>query len=92
MDDGSLRPASDFSGKSSDYQLAEAFNAPGFRNEFLAREALTVLTKLSTDGRLGETYRSKLDMLIETRPSLADDDPVAEMIDLLMSAAERVES
>jgi hypothetical protein len=86
MDDGLLHPASEFSGMSSDYQLVEAFGAPGIRNEYLAREGLAVLTQLSTTGNIDSTNRERFELLLKARPSLSDKDPVAKLIDAIISA------
>lgn len=90
MDDGVLHSATEFSGKSSDYQLVEAFRAPGLRNEFLTRIGLAVLTKLSTTGQVDATYRENYNVLLKARPMLEDDDPVAKLIDGIVSAEKGV--
>jgi hypothetical protein len=92
MDDGVLHSATEFSGKSSDYQLVEAFRAPGLRNEFLTRIALAVLTRLSTTGQVDKAYRENYNILLKARPMLQDEDPVAKLIDGIVSAEKGVES
>jgi hypothetical protein len=92
MDDGALHSANEFSGKSSDYQLVEAFSAPGLRNEFLTRIGLAVLTRLSTTGQVDAAYRDHYKMLLKARPMLDDNDPVAKLIDGIISAEKGVET
>jgi predicted ATPase len=88
MDDLSITEASEFSKKSADYQLAEYFDAPGFRNEYLAREGLAALRLARRREFDSVEFKERIQMLSKVRPHLEDDDPVAHMTDALLFAAE----
>lgn len=90
MDEGKLYPASDYSERSADFQLVEAFKAPGYKNEYLAREALTVFSHLNRKGTIEEKYQKQYETLVETYKLLDSSDPVAKLIDAIMKAKEEL--
>lgn len=47
MESGKTKDAYDFINNSVDYQLANVFNSPGFKNEYLSRIALNIFAKVS---------------------------------------------
>lgn len=81
LKDGVLYSSSEYSRRSSDFQLAEIFNAPGYNNEYLIRVALTILTKVSRRECLSESDLSKFRMLENIKDELADTDPVYHLIE-----------
>lgn len=87
METGELIPANEHYRKSADYQLAIILEAPGFSNEFLARECLTLITKISKKN-LDKTNEviARIDRLVRIRPLLEDSDPIANLIDGLSMA------
>jgi predicted ATP-binding protein involved in virulence len=80
MDVGTLHPAKEYVEQSADYQLVQAFQTPGFRNEYLIREALTVYSNLSDTGKVNAKYSETLRMLVEILPKLDKADPVRKLI------------
>lgn len=90
MDNFTITPAKEFSKKSADYQLAEAFSTPGYRNEYLAREGLAALRLASHRKYESPEFQEKIALLTRMRPMLNDDDPVAQMVDALVRAATEV--
>lgn len=86
MDEHVTQPAIRFTRRSSDFQLATAFGSPGYRNEYLAREGLTALN-LASQGKVeSDDFAQRLAILKHARPKLSPDDPVAALIDVLLSA------
>lgn len=79
-DDRLYRPE-DYAKKSADYQLAQIFKAPGLGNEYLIRQALTLLGKLSKRERLNEEDALKLHSLVNIQSEIADTDPVWHLIE-----------
>ena len=47
MESGITKLADDFINNSIDFQLANIFNSPGYKNEYLSRIALNIFTKVS---------------------------------------------
>jgi hypothetical protein len=88
MDESKTYSGEDYSKKSSDYQLVEAFRTPGYKNEYLTREALTVISQLSTTGKIPSEYYEKLKTLSEALNLLEEDDPVKKLIDSIFEAVE----
>jgi predicted ATPase/cell fate (sporulation/competence/biofilm development) regulator YlbF (YheA/YmcA/DUF963 family) len=88
MDEGKLYPASDYAKRSADFQLVEAFKTPGYKNEYLAREALTVYTQISIAGGLNPEYEKQYQTLVDSLPLLEKDDPVAKLIEIIIKAKE----
>ncbi|RYZ88481.1 MAG: ATP-binding protein, partial [Proteobacteria bacterium] len=88
MESGEIEDASEFSKRSADYQLAEFFEAPGFRNEYLARESLSAI-RLAGRGEFDSTeFLEKVALLRKSRPHMEEEDPVAKMIDALIQIAD----
>ena len=83
MDTGQLLSANKYYKKSSDFQLATLLDAPGYSNEYLAREALSIITTIGT-GNIEKLHSSnKLKLLLDIRPLLDNIDPVAGLIDAI---------
>jgi len=72
--------ASTYWKRSSDFQLTEVFNAPGYRNEYLTREALTALQFIYSGLTDRPDFLNILKTLNHAFPNLAEDDPVKLLI------------
>ena len=81
-----------FSGRSSDFLLSEAFNAPGWHNEYLIGQAVDLLSELSEEGALGAGSRSRAEDLIRAKSALSDLDPACRLISTLETAIEGAEN
>lgn len=66
--------------RSADYQLAEIFEVPGFRNEYLSRIALNLFTKVSRSLRFDDKDISTFYNLKELKSKLENNDPVKQII------------
>lgn len=74
--------------KSSDYQLAETFNSPGYKNEYLIRQLIGVLSNLSEGKRLDSDFSLKINNLIEFDSLIDEGDPVKKLLSTLKKALE----
>jgi predicted ATPase len=72
--------ASCFRQKSSDFQLAELFGAPGRMNEYISRVAFSLLSQINASKCVTEIEQCELDKLIELSTNISKDDPVNELI------------
>lgn len=87
MEDGIARNADDYSQRSIDFQLAEVFNAPGFRNEYLSRIALNAFAKVSKTKRFDEQSRVDLVILRRMVLEMRANDPLRDLIAALEEMA-----
>lgn len=75
--------AAGFNNRSADFQLAQVFGAPGYKNEYMMRELLAALTALSGGHELSSEKLSVLKRMMALRDSLDQTDPVLQLIELL---------
>lgn len=69
-----------FNFKSVDFQLAEIFDFPGNRNEYLIRVIMVILTKISENESLNVDDLKTIDHLKQFIPKLKPNDPVKHLI------------
>lgn len=69
-----------FNFKSVDFQLAEIFDFPGNRNEYLIRVIMVILTKISENKPLNVDDLKTIDHLKQFIPKLKHNDPVKHLI------------
>lgn len=67
--------------KSADFQLAQIFEEPGYRNEFLLRSSLKLLTKLSKRQEIDTHDKNMIKSLQLIKDRLQDNDPTSHLID-----------
>lgn len=84
-------PANAISGEglafqSSDYQLAFTFKSPGYKNEYLISQIVSVLNKLSEGKKLDEEFIKEINNLIEFEGLVPDNDPVKTLLSTLKKA------
>jgi predicted ATPase len=75
-----LSRSAEYSEKSADYQLAEIFQAPGFKNEYLVRVVLVLLSKISRKEDFSQRDWRSLSALSDIKEKLSERDPVWHMI------------
>ena len=85
MDDGKLIDASTLNNKSIDFQLAHVFKSPGFKNEYLTRELISLITLITEGKGQKELYSSKITEILALKDVIDDDDPVKELIKMVKS-------
>ena len=88
MDDGKAIPASMVNNKSADYQLANTFGAPGYKNEYLTRELVSALTVFGKTGKVDDGTKSKLKFLLSLKNTLSESDPVKKLMEIAEEALE----
>lgn len=86
IENGQTFAAAELAHRSADYQLANVFRAPGYRNEYLSRELLATLTTLSSEISPSEKTLSKAKSLLTLSKTLHHDDPLKELMRLLSEA------
>ena len=89
VETGIAKGAEDFSERSADFQLAEIFNAPGTRNEYLSRVALNLFARLSKSKTLNPESLEKLELLSRIFHKLKENDPLRDLIESILMMAER---
>ena len=90
LDDQKIYDSEKYTKRSADYQLATLFNTPGRQNEYLNREAIVLLSKLSKHGKLKKDELIVAEELFEKIPLLDDTDNVKKLILLLEKALEQL--
>lgn len=88
MQKGETYAAYEVNKKSADFQLANVFGAPGFKNEYLSREIVSALGVLGSGGELSVERLETLYDIIELKSILDPEDPVHRLIGLLSDALE----
>ncbi|RZK17347.1 MAG: ATP-binding protein [Flavobacterium sp.] len=68
-----------FVNNSVDFQLANVFNHPGFKNEYLLRIAMTIFANVSKDKKFSAKDNANYEILKEQSKYLRQDDPVFEL-------------
>lgn len=86
MDDGSIVSASEINRKSVDFQLANTFMTPGYKNEYLTRELISILTSFGETGRLDEYEKNKLMTLLSLKDKIDSSDPVFKLMEMAQEA------
>ncbi|MFN3770338.1 MAG: AAA family ATPase [Ectopseudomonas guguanensis] len=89
MSSGIARHAREFTHRSIDFQLAEVFNAPGYKNEYLSRIALNAFAKVSKNKHFDKESKKTLIILQKSLRELKDSDPLKELICALEGMASK---
>jgi predicted ATP-binding protein involved in virulence len=83
LETGTTNNASEYIRHSSDFQLANVFNSPGFKNEFLTRIALNIFAKVSKNKTFDDEDISNYELLENQSRLLSHDDPVFQLFNAL---------
>lgn len=81
LENGELLFSSNYARKSADFQLSEIFHEPGFKNEYIIRRLLVILSKLSKGEDLTEEDRRKIRDFDALRGRIDEADPVSHLLD-----------
>ncbi|GER15807.1 hypothetical protein VCH24_08010 [Variovorax boronicumulans] len=81
LENGLLHDASEYTKRSADFQLAEVFNEPGFKNEYLIRVLLSLLAKITKGQNLSYEDRLLLKQVELIKDRLTTNDPVRHLFD-----------
>lgn len=88
MHKGETVSAGEVNKKSADFQLANVFGAPGYKNEYLSREIVSALSLISSGGDLSPERIGVLKEIIELKDLIDPEDPVYRLMDYLSEALE----
>lgn len=75
-----LYSGSFFSDKSADFQLAELFDAPGIKNEYISRVCFNFIAKLRVRKKLDDETVADMQKLLELKTKLERNDPTIMLI------------
>jgi predicted ATPase len=78
-----LKNARDYINNSADFQLANIFNAPGYKNEYLSRIALNIFAKVGQRKKFDEDDLEKYRILENQSGFIDDADPVNQLFGAL---------
>ncbi|MBP2156809.1 AAA family ATPase [Erwinia rhapontici] len=85
MSESHIVNAKDYNNRSSDYQLAELFEFPGFQNEYILRTAINLFAKIRANKSFDKDDEKTLDRLSSFKCNLEGKDPNYELINALES-------
>lgn len=83
MESGLAQDAELYAHRSIDFQLAEVFKAPGFRNEYLSRLALNIFARVSRSKVFDEQSSFEFERLKKMQGELRPEDPLVDLIKAL---------
>lgn len=86
LQNNSLQPAKVFNNRSVDFQLAQVFNAPGFKNEYMMRELLSIVGTLSSGQDLSRKQTDFIGGAKALKSAFSSDDPVLRLINMVVEA------
>ncbi|HHK5781111.1 TPA: ATP-binding protein, partial [Serratia marcescens] len=69
--------------RSADYQLAEVFDAPGYRNEYITKLSIDLFARVKKNKRIDDNDMLSLSKLKEFKKYIEIEDPVYELIETL---------
>lgn len=75
----SIQNAENFINHSSDFQLANVFNYPGFKNEYLLRISINIFSNVSKNKHFSDTDNSNYIILEQQSKHLRENDPVLDL-------------
>lgn len=84
MEDGRINNSIDFINNSVDFQLANVFNHPGFKNEYLLRIAINIFSNISKNKKFSENDLENFEILEQQSRFLRIDDPVFDLYKTLI--------
>lgn len=79
MEDGVTRHANDYINNSVDYQLANIFDSPGYKNEYLSRIGLNIFAKVSKRKFFDAEDISNFETIRSQSKNLDHSDPVYDL-------------
>lgn len=83
MEDAEVNSANQYLNNSIDFQLANLFKTPGFKNEYLSRIAFTIFAKVGKNKRFDNDDLINYKVLRDVFSSLDESDPIKELISVI---------
>ncbi|SHK31457.1 AAA family ATPase [Epilithonimonas mollis] len=84
MESRSVQSAKDFINHSSDFQLVNVFDTPGYKNEYLSRIAINTFAKISKYKKLDSEDKENIRIIEKQSNYLKSDDPVYDLYKTLV--------
>ncbi|GAB3892316.1 AAA family ATPase [Larkinella knui] len=76
--------AADYIKHSVDFQLANIFNSPGYKNEYLSRIALNIFTKVSRNKKFDTDDNQKFKLLKRQASNMDINDPLIDLVNTII--------
>lgn len=89
MDNRELKPANEFINQSIDYQLANVFNSPGFKNEYLNRLAFAIMSKVAKSKQFDNDDLNNFEIIKSQLEFMDKKDPLVELFALIKELKEK---
>ncbi|MDR2270446.1 MAG: AAA family ATPase [Sphingobacterium sp.] len=83
MDNGELKNAADIANNSVDFQLANVFESPGFKNEYLARISFSIISKVGKTNKFDKEDLNNFEVLKSQIKNLQKNDPILGLFELI---------
>ncbi|MCC4798663.1 hypothetical protein BCT30_18065 [Enterovibrio norvegicus] len=83
LDKNKLVNSSEYHERSADYQLATLFSTPGYKNEYLNRICVSVLSHITKNGNIDSIVKADIDFLLSVKDRLEDGDTVKSLINII---------
>lgn len=83
MDDMELKNGHEMANNSVDFQLANVFNTPGFKNEYLARISFSIISKVGKTKHFDDEDLRNYELLKSQIKNLQNNDPVKSLFLLI---------
>lgn len=88
MEDGDINSSENFINNSVDFQLANVFNNPGFKNEYLLRIAISTFSKISKHKKFDNKDDENLRLLDSMLNHLKQEDPIYDLTKTIIKLKE----
>ncbi len=83
MEDAEINNAKLFINNSVDFQLANIFKSPGFKNEYLSRIAISIISKVGKYKKFDEEDINNFNIIKSQIKYLSDNDPIISLYRLI---------
>lgn len=83
MDNRELKSGEEIANNSIDFQLANVFNSPGFKNEYLARISFSIISKVGKTNKFDEEDLKNFALLKSQIKNLQKNDPIVGLFELI---------
>ena len=87
LESKNIENINNFKHRSSDFQLATLFKTPGYKNEYLLNEAVSILSSFSK-GDISDELKEKTSNFLKLKNFTLTDDPVNELFQIIELAME----
>lgn len=89
MSDRRVYPAVDYCNKSSDFQLAEVFSAPGIKNEYIVRLCMQILSSFKVNKAVSEGDLEIYNHLLRYKNIVNESDPTYKLVCTAIEVVEK---